>query len=65
MGTNTAGNVGMPNDGQTDKERGSMIAFQYSKTGRQTGRVPGRMTMAPNSNRPDDNKRTVNDPRLA
>jgi len=65
MGTNTAGNVGMPNEGKTDMERGSKDDFSYSKESRQTGRTGGGMGSSPNSEKPDDNKRTVNDPRLA
>lgn len=63
MGTNSAGNVGSPNEGKTDTNRGSVEQFNVSKASRKTG-VVGTPTTVPNSNMPDANKRTVNDPRL-
>ena len=65
MGTNSAGRVGGGNDGQTDMGRGSLIHFRYTKSGRQTGRVGRSMKSVSNDTKPDSNKRTVSDPRLA
>jgi len=62
MGTNSAGNVGAPNEGKTDTNRGGSIKFPYTKAGRNTGTVAGPKTV-PNSNKVDDNKRTTSDPR--
>jgi len=64
MGNNSAGRVSGGNEGKTDMDRGSVDIGTYSKTKRQTGTVPGGMGKKPNSNKPDDNKGTVNDPRL-
>jgi len=63
MGTNSAGKVGPGNDGKTDEGRGSVDTFKYSKESRKTGKLGGAGSTA-NSNKPDDNKRTVTDPRL-
>lgn len=65
MGTNSAGTVGAGNEGKTDMDRGSMIRFTYTKSGRKTGMVSGGMSSMPNDSKPDSNKRTVSDPRLA
>jgi hypothetical protein len=62
---NSAGTVpSNPNQGQTDRDRGSTMDFRYNKAGRNTGKV-GAPSKAPNSNTEDGNKRTVNDPRLS
>ena len=64
MGTHSAGNVSGGNNGKTEDGRGVTIKFSYTKSGRKTGRVPAGISSAPNSNRPDDTKTTVKDPRL-
>ena len=66
MGNTNAGKVGSGNEGQTDMNRGSNMKGTYSKSSRKTGRVPGGgMTSMPNSDKDEDNKRSVGDPRLA
>lgn len=63
MGTNTAGTVSSGNEGKTDKGRGSVDKFGYSKASRATGKT-GSVGSSANSDKPDANKRTVSDPRL-
>jgi len=65
MGTNSAGQVGGGNEGQTDMGRGSKMEFSYSKSGRKTGRIGGGGRSSANTVEPDSNKRSVSDPRLA
>lgn len=62
MGTNSAGNVGTDNGGQTDQNRGDTVWGVYDKSQRQTGRT-GSATIKNNSNALDEIKRTNNDPR--
>jgi len=64
MGTNSAGTVSSGNEGQTDVGRGGSINFPYSKGQRETGKK-GSGSSIPNSEKPDDLKRTVSDPRLS
>jgi hypothetical protein len=64
MGSNSV-KPGTPGGtGQTDKDRGSMFKFAFTKAGRKTGRI-GTMTKTPNSNTEDGNERSTSDPRLA
>ena len=64
MGNNSAGTVPGGNEGKTDMDRGSVKTGSYSKSQRKTGKVGG-LGSKPNSNKPDDNKGTRSDPRLA
>lgn len=65
MGTNSAGKVSGGNNGKTDNGgRGPTFEFPYTKGQRKTGKVGGG-SPTPNSDKPDDMKTVVNDPRLA
>jgi hypothetical protein len=65
MGTNSAGKVSSGNDGKTDMGRGSSSTFTVDKGQRNTGKVGSGPSSTTNSNKPDDSKVVVSDPRLA
>lgn len=63
MGTNSAGNVGAPNEGKTDMGRGNVTTFPVTKADRKTGKVAG-PGGKPNPNTVDGNKRSTTDSRF-